>query len=62
MVLPDNSEDGDDDCDEERPDESRDGVEVVAEQLQAKTRGVVDGDVVAEDGECEQHQTEFAPA
>ena len=52
-------EDGDDDRVGQRPDETRDGVEVVAKQLQGQARGVVDGHVVADDGEDEQHEAEL---
>ena len=57
-----NREDGDDDGDEQRPDEAGDSVEIVSEQLEGKTAGVVDGDVVSEDGECEDYEAELGPA
>ena len=55
-------EHGDDERDQEGPDEARHGVEVVAEQLQAEARGVVDGDVVAADREDGEDEGCLGPA
>ena len=62
MLSAGNGEDGNYDCVDERPDESRNGVEVVAEKLHAKAGGVVDCDVVADDGEDKEDEAEFGEA
>ena len=61
-LLAGDGEHGDDDGDEERPDEARDGVEVVAQQLERQPAGVVDRDVVPQHGEGEQDEAELGPA
>ena len=62
MVLAGDGEDGDDESDEEGPDEARDSVKIVAEQLHGQATRVVDGDVVAKDREHEHDEAEFGPA
>lgn len=62
MVLARNGENGHDERDEEGPDEARDGVEPVAQELEGEAAGVVDGDVVAQDGEHEEDEGELGPA
>lgn len=62
MLAADDGEDGDDERVEERPDETRHCVEVVAEQLQGEAGGVVHGDVVAEYAENEEHEAELREA
>ena len=62
VVLADNGEDGDNERNEEGPDETWHGVEVVAEQLHAEAGGVVDGDVVANDAKNEKDEGGLGPA
>ena len=62
MVFAGNSEDGDDQNDEERPDETRHGVEIVTEELQGEATRVADCYIIAEDGEHEQDKAELGPA
>lgn len=58
-ILAGDSKDGNHERVEERPDESRDGMEVMAQELYGQARGVVDGDVVPQDGEDQDYETEF---
>ena len=62
MLLASNGEHGDDERDEERPDEARHGVEVVAQQLQTEAGAVVDADIVAQNGEDEEDEAELGEA
>jgi hypothetical protein len=57
-----NSQDGNHERVDKRPDETRHGVEVVAEQLHAETGGVIDCDVVPQHREDEEHQAELREA
>jgi len=59
MLSASDSKDSDDKRVDERPDETGHGVEVVAEQLHAESGGIVDCDVVSQDGEDEEHEAEF---
>ena len=62
MVLARDGKNGNDERDEEGPDEARDGVEPVAQELEGEAAGVIDGDVVAQDGEHEEDEGELGPA
>ena len=62
VLLAGDGEHRDDDGKQQRPDQARDRVEVVAEQLDGEAAGVVDGDVVAEHGEREDDERELGPA
>jgi hypothetical protein len=62
VVLAGDGDDGDDESDEEGPDETGDGVKVVAEQLHGQATRVLDGDVVTEDREHERSEAEPGPA
>ena len=61
MVFASDGEDGDDQNDKERPDETRHGVEVVAEELQGEAARVANSYIIAEDGEHEQDKAELGP-
>ena len=48
-----------DDNTESCPDESRDFGSPVSNDLSRKTEGVIVGNVICDDGECEENETEF---
>lgn len=62
VVLARNGDDRHNQRSEETPDEAGDGVEVVAEQLKRKATGVEDRDVVADDGEGQDHERKLRPS
>jgi hypothetical protein len=59
MLSASNSQNGNYERVDKRPDESRNSVEVVTEKLHAETGGVVDGNIIPEHGEDEENQAEL---
>jgi hypothetical protein len=53
------SKDSNNDSVGQRPDETGDSVEVVSEQLQGQAGGVVDSDVISNNGEDEEDEAEL---
>ena len=59
MFATSDGKNGNHQCVDERPDETGDGMEVVAKKLHGETGGVVDCDVVAQHGEGEHDEAEL---
>lgn len=62
MLLACDGENSNYDDEDEGPEETWNGVEVVAQKLHGQTGGVVNGDVVTKHGERKDDKAEFGPA
>ena len=61
-LLAGNGKHSNDNGDEQRPDETRYGMEIIAKQLKRKTAGVVDRDIVPKHRKGKQDQAELGPS
>ena len=59
MVFACDGKDSDYQCDEEGPDETRDGVKPMAKELQRETAGVVNRNIVANYGQHKEYEREL---